>query len=351
MVKLGTRLNGIQEAENLTLVVPTRVTQTGCDFIATHSKWGSYKMKSPDFLDMDKVAKFWDENLKLHKDPPKLSWLDSSIILHDCLNTLPIDDQMMSVNHWLLWFKKKYIPKVLECGLSLGCGDGTLERHAISMEIVKKMVAYDCSQTSLETAEKINEAQGLKTKISLQACDLNKIHLKKNIYDVVFSNMLLHHIKNLENLCCQVQKSLKSGGLFILNEYVGPSQFQLREKQIKIINDLIKILPEHLRIDSITGSLKEICPEPTIEYMNDNDPSEAIRSSEIIDILQNDFKIIGKFDYGGNILHKLMENIIDNFDEENKEHIAILKMVHYVEKLLISENIMSADFSVIVARK
>lgn len=300
---------------------------------------------------ISKVESFWDKNIKIHSDSRKISWLDSQVILYDCLNLLPVDDRRMSITHWILWFKEKYVPKVLEGGLSLGCGDGTLERHAIQMEICRKMDSYDISPISVETANKINREQGLSNKITCRVGDLNAIILEKDKYDVIFSSMALHHVSNLGHLFSQIMKSLKDGGFLLANEYVGPSQFQWNEKQTKIINDLLKILPKNHKLDSRTGILKESFAGPSIEYMSGTDPSEAIRSDEVFRYISNHFDIVEKIEYGGNILHMLLDGIITNFDEEKEYDVAILRLLSYIDSILISEKVMPSDFAVVVARK
>lgn len=300
---------------------------------------------------ISKAASFWDKNIRIHSNPPKVSWMDSKVIFYECLNLLPIGNRRMGTNQWIPWFKEKYVPNALEYGLTLGCGDGTLERQAIQMEICRNMDSYDISPVSIETANIINKEQGLDDKIACRIGDLNKITLEKNKYDVIFSSMALHHISNLSHLFSQIARSLKNGGLLVANEYVGPSQFQWNEKQTKIINDLLKILPGSFRLDVRSGALKDSFVGPSIEYMNENDPSEAICSDEIIGYISKYFDNVEIIEYGGNILHMLLDGIIANFDEEKEADKAILKLLSYIDSLVITEKIMPSDFAVIVARK
>src|SRR5205807_523039 len=75
--------------------------------------------------------------------------------------------------------------------------------------------------------------------ISYAVANLNELRLSENMYDVVFASSSVHHIANLESLFANVGKCLKPRGLFILLEYVGPSQFQLTDKATGIINHLL----------------------------------------------------------------------------------------------------------------
>ncbi len=131
--------------------------------------------------------------------------------------------------------------------------------------------------------------------------------------------MAMHHFSNLEHIFNELRKSLKPNGLFILNEFVGPSQFQWTEKQINITNELLEILPEKYKVDLTTGDLKERIYRPAIEFMNDYDPSEAIRSSDIVPLVAKYFKIEERIDYGGTILHLLLQNIVGNFNPSKEE--------------------------------
>lgn len=153
--------------------------------------------------------------------------------------------------------------------------------------------------------------------------------------------------------CCasSVAHQLKDGGFLVANEYVGPSQFQWGEKQAKIINDLLKILPKSRKLDSRTGVLKGSFAGPSIEYMNENDPSEAIRSDEIVGYISKHLDSAENIESGGNMLHMLLDGEISNFDEEEEDDVALLRLLSPIDSMLISEKVMPSDFAVIVARK
>ena len=110
---------------------------------------------------------------------------------------------------------------------------------------------------------------------------MNSIQLEQNRYDVVFFNSSLHHVKNIEHVLDEVEKALVDDGLLIINEYVGPSQFQFSEVQTSIINNAIDDLPQVYRKSiSDPNKVKQHHVPPSKEYMNKIlDPSEAIRSS------------------------------------------------------------------------
>jgi hypothetical protein len=146
-------------------------------------------------------------------------------------------------------------------------------------------------------------------------------------------------------------KSLKDGGFLLANEYVGSSQFQWNEKPTKIINDLLWILLKSHRLDSRTGILKDSFAGPSIEHMNETDLREAIRSDEIIKYILKHPAIARRIEYGGNILHMLLDGIIATYDEEKEYDVAILRLLSCIDSILISEKITLSDFAVVAARK
>jgi SAM-dependent methyltransferase len=163
--------------------------------------------------------------------------------------------------------------------------------------------------------------------------------------------MSAHHFSELEHIYSQVRTALKPGGFFVLYEYIGPTQFQWTDKQLAIINDLLKILPAKYReYIPFPGQIKQHIQRPTIDGMNSIDPSEAIRSAEIVPLLAQYFNIVERIDYGGTILHMLLQDIVGNFDVRKEEDIAILNLICYLEETLIKKNVLPSDFALIISQ-
>jgi hypothetical protein len=133
-------------------------------------------------------------------------------------------------------------------------------------------------------------------------------------------------------------------------EYVGASQFQFSDKAVQIINDILGLLPVACRQRfSNAGEYVTKFERTTIEYMNVMDPSEAIRSAEILPLLAKTFTIIEKKDFGGTLLHMLLQDIVHNFPDNLPERSAILHLLLYLEALLIRENVIASDFCFVVS--
>jgi SAM-dependent methyltransferase len=299
-----------------------------------------------------RAAEYWDENVQIREKPAarNIHWLNSRLAGKYHLNKLKIGNKTMSIQEWLPWVKEKYVPETLEYGLSLGCGDGALERHALSLGICKRFDAFDLSSRSVNIAIEERGKRGFSDKLHYEVKDINSIALENDKYDIVFLDSSMHHFRNLEHVIMEIRKSLKKNGLLIANEFVGPSQFQWTDKQLQIMNELLPLLPPRLCHDIMTNAQKIPIGRPSIEHMNTHDPSEAIRSAEIIPLLEEYFEIVERTDFGGTLLHLLLQGIIENFDPAREEDISILRLLGYIEDVLIREGVLSSDFTFLVLK-
>ena len=161
--------------------------------------------------------------------------------------------------------------------------------------------------------------------------------------------MALHHIKELEHAVEQIRGSLKPGSLFILNEFVGPDQFQWSATQVKLANELLQRIPERYRWNLQTGKLKDKVLQPTRAEMTAGDPTESIRSSEILPLVSQMFQIIERVDYGGTLVNLVLQDIAGNF-KGNSEDVAILQTLFDAEKQMLHRGDIASDFTLVIAR-
>ena len=277
-------------------------------------------------------------------------WSDSSIVMQ-YINKCISDNPDVG---WFQYACEKYIlkgSKGVNSGLSIGCGSGALERHCRMINACQTIDAIDLAEGAIKEAKKLAQEQKI-TGINYKVQNIENISLPKEKYDVVFASSAIHHVKNLEALFEQVRSSLKPFGLFIMLEYVGPSQFQFTKKSCDLINELLNILPqEYRKLSSDPTKTKNKFTKTTIEMMNISDPSEAIRSAEIIPLLSRYFTILEKKDYGGTILHMLLQDIMANFNHDDYKDQAVLKLLIFLENILIREKVIDSDFTFLVASK
>lgn len=274
------------------------------------------------------------------------------IAVHERLNKKVSGDPLKDAYQCFIDFLKEggfNFP--LTCCLTLGCGAGDLERGISKYNFCLRHDAYDIADGAIKRAEEKAKAEGL-THIVYKVANINEIFLPSNTYDVVFGVSSIHHFEKLEHIFSEVRKALKTGGFFFLNEFVGPTKFQWTDKQLNIVNSLLQILPEKYRVNKRDGgTIKTMYRRPTIEEMDSIDPSEAIRSEDILKVLPVYFEIVDKKDLGGAILPLLLQDIIGNFDYNNLQDMKLLNLLFNIEDTLMEIGEITSDFAVIIARK
>src|SRR5262249_20653893 len=139
-------------------------------------------------------------------------------------------------------------------------------------------------------------------------------------------------------------------GYFFLDEFIGPSRFQWPDEQIQIINDQLRHVPKALRrLVSDRSKYKDRVVRKSVSEMAAADPSEAVRSSEIVPVLKKYFRILEIKGYGGALLHELLYDIAGNFCNENTGSLDCLRMLFETEDQLTASQQLRDDFAVIIA--
>ena len=291
-----------------------------------------------------KVSDFWgDEKSDLRKH----NWLEHPVA-RACINFRASGDVSIGVvERWRHQFFSSPVP----LALSVGCGFGSFERAALSMGLAERFEATDLSAGAIEQAKTYAAEAGLADRVTYTVADLNRDSLPAKHYDAIFGISSVHHISALERFFGECRNALKPGGLLLLDEYVGPARFQSKAKVVRLINEVMTILPDRYRNSVyLDGQLRQSYQNPPISWFEENDPSEAIRSDEIIDVLKMDFEIIEMRSYGGALLHMLLSGTAGNYNPGEDADVAILRILALMEETLEEAGVLGSDFAAIVAR-
>ena len=129
-----------------------------------------------------------------------------------------------------------------------------------------------------------------------------------------------------------------------------PGLNERSDEQLMLANELLWTIPERYRISENGRPLRRI-RRPTIQEMNDLDPSESIRSEEIMAATERYFDVVERRDYGGTLLHLVTSaGTIRHYDPGNGEDMALLQRMVDFEKRHIAAGNISSDFALVVAR-
>jgi ubiquinone/menaquinone biosynthesis C-methylase UbiE len=285
-----------------------------------------------------------DERIRYGKG---FHWVESPIV-SEYLNRNISGDPAVN---WLVYSVSKYIhDRVSPRILSLACGGGALERDLLRLKPDAHIIAMDFSPGAIALAKRRSLEVG--QEIDYQVADLNVANLEPNAFDFVVAGSALHHIVALEHILGQVRDCLKPGGLLIVNDYVGPNQLHWTPAQVQAINEILVLLPDHYRrrISNRQEYKREFLGPSPIADMNENDPTEAVRSSEIVALTRGMFDLLEFKPFGGTLLHMLLQDILGNFNPADETDCCVLRLICHLEWKLITTGALSSDFAYFVGQ-
>ena len=293
-----------------------------------------------------RVSDHWGRHAGEWRPGGALHWTELEAIQRR-INRRVSGDATVDPYHYVI---RKYLAdKVpLERALTLGCGTGELERGLMQYNFCRRHDALDIAEESIREARDAARQAGL-DHIRYEVSDVNRIELPAQTYDCVWGVHSVHHLAELEHVFGQVRRALKPGGYFVLNEFIGPTRFQWTHRQLDVINGLLRTLPPKLRARcDTTRTVKSEVKRPTIAEMRRIDPSEAIRSAEILPLLPRYFEVVEVKGYGGTVLQMLLHEIAGNFQNADPATSAILEAICDLEDELIALGDLPHDFALIV---
>jgi O-antigen biosynthesis protein len=296
-----------------------------------------------------RVADLWGREMSGYKIGGGILWTELPGIQRR-INQRVSGDHLIDPYQWAIG---KYFTELLPFAraLTLGCGNGELERGLAKYGFCSRHDAFDIAPGAVEFAAAAARAAGL-NHIHYEVADLNHLEFPEATYDCVLGVQAVHHVEALEHVFSAVQRALKPRGFLLLNEFVGPTRFQWTERQLDVINGILKALPEPFRRNRARpGVLKSRIRRPSLARIVQYDPSEAVRSSEILPLLQRHFEVLDVNGYGGTILHMLLHEIAGNFADSEPGGAQLLDALCDLEEALIACGDLTHDFAVVVARK
>lgn len=236
--------------------------------------------------------------------------------------------------------------------LSIGCGTGHLERELLALGAFAQCDAIDIAPGAIDLAVREANALGANT-IHYRVQDVEQTELPRHHYDAVWFNGSLHHIRALETVCERVRHALKPDGWLFFNEYVGANHFGFDADQRAAIQHAFGLIPARFRRSFQAASWglvmdAVLMPDP-VEVAR-VDPSEAVRSADILDVVRAHFDTVTQNHCGGSLLQFVLHGIAGNFREDDPDSMPILEMLFAVEDALIASNSLRSDFVGVAAR-
>ncbi len=292
----------------------------------------------------DKAAEWWSDP---GREVPGTQWLQVPGGIQNMNRRATGDPDMDWITHSAGLLAK--FPKPVKV-LSLGCGFGVIERALRRSDACQLIHGLDVAQGAIEGARKTAEKEGLDG-LTYDVADLNTATLPHQTYDAVYVHAALHHVFQLEHLLDQIKQTLKPGGLFVVYEYIGPSQMQFPRRDLELADVFLNAIPERYRNMPRFKDIKREGLRLSLDDMNSSDPSESIRASEIVPLTASRFEVKHFRYVGGTLLLLIFSEIAGNFKEDDAEIMPLVQALITLDNFLIDNKVLPSYHVYMVCEK
>jgi SAM-dependent methyltransferase len=291
-----------------------------------------------------RVSQYWEQQFEKNRTDASL-WTNNDIVTRHIYRLISGGSE----EHWLPWFFDHYLENgaVFERSLSVCCGDGAHELGIANTGRVRFIRGFDISEGAISQANSnFVKAAISKASYAFEVADADNLKMEDR-FDLILSTGALHHVTNLEKLLSRLSSMLGIDGYFVVLEYVGPNRFQWTDTQLSVINGILqqldqRYLKENTRID---------LGRPSIVDFMAIDPSEAVRSEDVLRLLPDYFTIEYLRNFNGTVMHPLYPLLNARLTNANEPDFdSIVRMILWIEDVLIREKILSSDFVFVICR-
>jgi SAM-dependent methyltransferase len=251
---------------------------------------------------------------------------------------------------WLTAVRAHHLPPVVRRALVLGCGSGWLERALADKGGIHAIVACDVAAETVDRASELAESEG-KGWIDYRVVNLEREELPEGPFDAIVANDVLHHITGLEALYARIHDALAPRGRFVFNEYVGPNRFQYDDERIELINRYFRLFPDNLRWDPVSNSCLWKRTRVDARKLMEEDPTEAVRSEDVLPLAREAFSAVAEIPYGGGLLNPLLFGVIAGFEPGRPDHDRVLEILCAAEDRLTAAGQLEPDFHIFVGKR
>lgn len=207
------------------------------------------------------------------------------------------------------------------------CGNGWVERELFGKGVIDNVVGIDIGADMIDTATKAAADAGINAQYMVG--DINTIDLAAGDYDLVVNHAAMHHVAYVNRVTQQIARALKTGGVYVGYDYVGPHRNQYPWEAWSAMVELNATLPERFQ-----GKLVY----PHMKTMLHTDPTEAIHSELIVNIMKRYFDLVQYSVLGGSVAYQMLYQNRNLYDER-----------HTAEGREILDRIISADVEMLKA--
>jgi SAM-dependent methyltransferase len=278
------------------------------------------------------IGSHWDGVLASEKPSRVRWWEDVTTIRH--INQLVSGSALDSLHagfHERLSMIFRIQPA--RRAISVGCGTASKELHLLQAGVVQIFDCYEFSKAAIDHGRRVATDLGLTERLRFHYGDAFGAELPTD-YDLVYWNNALHHMPSAERAIVWSKNRLRPGGIFAMDDYVGPTRFQWTDVNLEWANRVLATLPDGLLRSPYDPlqTVSRVVTRPSPEAVIAVDPSEAADSGNILPALRRVFPLACIIRTGGCIYHLALNDIFHNFN--SADEIQILKSYLLLDQCL-----------------
>ncbi len=238
--------------------------------------------------------------------------------------------------------------ETLARGLSIGSGSGAKEMRLIGLGLVERFDLYEAAEGRVEQGRETARKNGLSDRVTFHLVTEDGFPDVAG-YDLVYWNAALHHMLDVKAAVAFSADVLRPGGVFAIDEYVGPDRFQWTPLSLDAANRLRATLPRRMfeNPDAPKKPFPRALKRPTVESVVRTDPTESVQSSRIVASVREVFPDAEIAITGGAMFHLVLRQIAGNMTE--RDDAKLIPLILLIDDLLAAQD--DYHFATAVARK
>lgn len=265
------------------------------------------------------IGNYWTDQYN-SSNLPIARWYQSDFII-SAINERVSGENVTGLSQGFNILLKKKYPHILPLKkvISVGSGFGEKEMQAIKSGIFQSVDCFEVSSGAIDKGRKIAQERGLTERILFHSSDPFNNVISDNKYDGVYWNNSLHHMFDSRKALIWSRRVLKPGGLFMMDDYVGPTRMQFSGEMIAISTLFRSLIPQNYLVNpwDISQKLEVKCASPDEDDLFNADPSECADSANIIPALRDIFPMINIQNTGGGVYHLGLSDVLHNIVKAN----------------------------------
>jgi SAM-dependent methyltransferase len=192
------------------------------------------------------------------------------------------------IGHLAAWHGRPFAK-----ALVLNCGNGWVERALVDRGVVAEAVGIDIAPDLLAAARAAAGDRPLR----YHRVDVNEASFPEGGFDLVVNHAAGHHISHIDRVFRALAALLRPEGVFVSWDYVGPHRNQYPGDMWEAAHRVNIGLP---------AALRSPMHYPLLEEMITGDPTEAVHSELVLDVMRRYFVLEHERALGGAIAYLLL---------------------------------------------